>query len=105
MPKCVYVQFYDEDVQGTKTPCTWTVGSLAPGVYPIDPDRQDWYVDGDKQNRLGGTPSVSPVTAFRKHCVLLSRPHYWHWGGGPKGGQEHRLDDAVRGNIKVQEGG
>ena len=52
MPKCVYVQFYDEDVQGTKTPCTWTVGSLAPGVYPIDPDRQDWYVDGDKQNRV-----------------------------------------------------
>ena len=47
-----YVQFYDEDVQGNKTPCTWTVGSLAPGVYPIDPDRQDWYVDGDKQNRV-----------------------------------------------------
>ena len=22
------------------------------GVYPIDPDRQDWYVDGDKQNRV-----------------------------------------------------
>jgi len=53
MPKCVYVQFYDEDVQGNKTPCTWTVGSVAPGVYPtIDPDRQDWYVDGDKQNRV-----------------------------------------------------
>ena len=52
MPKCVYVQFYDEDVQGNRTPCTWTVGSLAPGVYPIDPDRQDWYVDGDKQNRV-----------------------------------------------------
>ena len=52
MPKCVYVQFYDEDVQGNKTPCTWTVGPLAPGVYPIDPDRQDWYVDGDKQNRV-----------------------------------------------------
>ena len=52
MPKCVYVQFYDEDVQGNKTPCKWTVGSLTPGVYPIDPDRQDWYVDGDKQNRV-----------------------------------------------------
>ena len=52
MPKGVYVQFYDEDVQGNKTPCKWTVGSLAPGVYPIDPDRQDWYVDGDKQNRV-----------------------------------------------------
>ena len=52
MPKCVYVQFYDEDVQGNKTPCTWTVWSLAPGMYPIDPDRQDWYVDGNKQNRV-----------------------------------------------------
>ena len=39
-------------MQGNKTPCKWTVGSLAPGVYPIDPDRQDWYVDGDKQNRV-----------------------------------------------------
>ena len=51
-PTCVYVQFYDYDAQGNATPCKWVVGELAPGVYPVKVDRQDWYVNDDRQNRV-----------------------------------------------------
>ena len=33
-------------------PTPWVVGELAPGVYPIQVHRQDWYVNDDRQNRV-----------------------------------------------------
>ena len=46
------MQFYDYDAQGNATPCKWVVGEFAPGLYAIKLDRQDWYVNDDRQNRV-----------------------------------------------------
>ena len=74
------------------------------GVYPIDPDRQDWYVDGDKQNRVARRQF--PLSPHFANTVYSSQGLTIGTGVVDlKVGQEHRLDNAVRGNIKVQKGG
>ena len=46
-PKIIFVLFDEgEDEKGERKPCKWTIDGLCtPGLYPVTPQKKDWFVD------------------------------------------------------------
>jgi len=67
LPKCIYVQFYEEDGDGKRVPANWSVGGMPPGVYCIAPNTEHWYLDAKasfshmriKRQQLGVAPDFA----------------------------------------------